>query len=128
MLALGAVLLAAGAAIAPAYATIYAMADQTAPAGTATEAFAWLSTAVVAGASAGAAGGGALAQGAGPSAVFVLAGLAGALAVAVTLLRSRFIINRAGILTGHGDAQTRQPVEKADGNGVLGQEPAGRPR
>jgi len=90
-LAIGAVLLVAGAAIAPAYASIYAIADRAAPAGTVTEAFAWLSTAVVAGASAGAAAGGALAQVAGPGAVFALAGLAGAVAVAITLIRASTI-------------------------------------
>src|SRR5262249_59288610 len=47
LMAIGAVLLVAGVAIAPAYATINAMADQAAPEGTVTEAFAWLSTAVV---------------------------------------------------------------------------------
>jgi MFS family permease len=89
MLAIGAVLLVAGASIAPAYATIYAMADRAAPAGTATEAFSWLSTAVVAGSAAGAAAAGTLAQSTGAALVFVLAGLAGTLAVAVTLLWSR---------------------------------------
>ncbi len=91
LLAIGAVLLVAGAAIAPAYATIYAMAGQAAPEGTVTEAFAWLSTAVVTGASAGTAAAGALAQSAGAGAVFTLAGLAGALAVAVTALRPRIL-------------------------------------
>jgi MFS family permease len=95
MLAIGTVLIVAGAAIAPAYATIYAMADHAAPAGTATEAFSWLSTAVVAGSAAGTAAAGALAQSTGATFVFALAGLAGTLAVAVTLLRSRTINDHA---------------------------------
>jgi len=90
-LAIGAVLLVAGVAIAPAYATINAMAGQAAPEGTVTEAFAWLSTAVVSGTSAGTAAAGALAQSAGPGAAFALAGLAGALAVAITMRRSRTV-------------------------------------
>jgi len=91
LMAIGAVLLVAGVAIAPAYATINAMADQAAPEGTVTEAFAWLSTAVVTGTSAGTAAGGALAQSAGAGAAFALAGLAGALAVAITMRRSRTV-------------------------------------
>ena len=77
--ALAVALLVAGTAIAPSYATIYAMADRFAPAGTATEAFAWLSTAVAIGASIGAAAAGAAADHAGPAAAFVIAGGAGAL-------------------------------------------------
>jgi MFS family permease len=49
VLALGAVLLFAGGAIAPTEATLYAMVDNAAPAGTVTEAFAWLATAVAVG-------------------------------------------------------------------------------
>ena len=66
--ALGAVLFVAGAAIAPTYAAVYAMVDDAAPAGTVTEAFAWLATAIGAGAALGAAAAGALADHAGPSA------------------------------------------------------------
>ena len=87
--ALGAVLFVAGAAIAPTYAAVYAMVDDAAPAGTVTEAFAWLATAIGIGAAAGAATAGALADTAGPSAAFVLAGAAGAIALLATLLRSR---------------------------------------
>ena len=72
--ALAAVLALAGATIAPTYATIYAMVDRAAPAGTVTEAFAWLNTAVAIGASAGAACAGAVADAAGPAPTFVLAG------------------------------------------------------
>jgi MFS family permease len=88
VLALAAVLLVAGAAIAPTYATVYAMVDEAAPAGTVTEAFAWLGTAIAIGASAGAASAGALADHAGPVAAFALAGAAGAAAVLLTMLRS----------------------------------------
>jgi predicted MFS family arabinose efflux permease len=88
IVALGAVLLAAGAAIAPTYATVYAMVDDAAPAGTVTEAFAWLATAIEIGASAGVACAGALVDGAGPVAAIALAGGAGAVAVLVTALRS----------------------------------------
>jgi MFS family permease len=88
VLALAAVLLVAGAAIAPTYATVYAMVDHAAPAGTVTEAFAWLGTAIAIGASAGAASAGALADDAGPVAAFALAGVAGCAAVFIAMLRS----------------------------------------
>jgi MFS family permease len=88
LVALGAALLVAGAAIAPTYAAVYAMVEDAAPAGTATEAFAWLGTAVAIGASAGAACAGTLADGAGPVAALVLACGAGALAVLTTVLRA----------------------------------------
>ena len=79
--ALGAVLFVAGAAIAPTYAAVYAMVDDAAPAGTVTEAFAWLATAIGIGAALGAAAAGALADHAGPSAAFALAGAAGTIAL-----------------------------------------------
>jgi predicted MFS family arabinose efflux permease len=88
VLALAAVLLVAGAAIAPTYATVYAMVDHAAPAGTVTEAFAWLGTAIAIGAAAGAASAGALADHAGPVAAFALAGAAGCAAVLIAMLRS----------------------------------------
>jgi predicted MFS family arabinose efflux permease len=89
IVALGAVLLVAGAAIAPTYSIVYAMVDEAAPAGTVTEAFAWLGTAVAIGASAGAASAGVVADHAGPAAAFVLAGGAGALALLTAALRGR---------------------------------------
>ena len=55
-LALG--LLIAGAAIAPSYAVVYSLVERAAPAGTVTEAFAWLATAVSVGAALGSAPGG----------------------------------------------------------------------
>ena len=87
--ALGAVLVVAGATIAPTYASVHAMVDHAAPAGTATEAFAWLNTAVAIGASAGAACAGAVADAAGPAPTFVLAGAAGTAAALIAALRAR---------------------------------------
>ena len=87
VLALAAVLLLAGATIAPTYATVFGLVDDAAPAGTVTEAFAWLNTAVAVGAAGGAASAGGVAEAAGPAAVFVVAGIAGALAVGVASLR-----------------------------------------
>jgi predicted MFS family arabinose efflux permease len=89
VVALGGVLLLAGGTIAPTEATIYAMVDHAAPAGTITEAFAWLATAMAVGGAVGAASAGLLVDRAGPAAGFALAGGAGALAVLATLLRSR---------------------------------------
>lgn len=86
-LLLGAVLVIAGAAIAPTYASVFAMVEKAAPAGTVTEAFAWLGTAVAIGASVGAAAAGAMADSISPAAAFALAGAAGAVAVLVCLLR-----------------------------------------
>jgi MFS family permease len=87
--ALAAVLALAGATIAPTYATIYAMVDHAAPAGTVTEAFAWLETAVAVGASIGAASAGAVADAAGPAAAFAVAGAAGTVAALIAALRAR---------------------------------------
>jgi MFS family permease len=88
LLAIGMVLMVAGAAIAPTYATVYAMVDDAAPEGTATEAFAWLATAAAIGASAGAAFAGSLADGGGPTAAFVLAGVVGTFATLTIVFRS----------------------------------------
>jgi predicted MFS family arabinose efflux permease len=88
VLALAAVLALAGATIAPTYASVFSMVDDAAPAGTVTEAFAWLNTAVAIGASAGAASAGALADSAGPASTFVLAAAAGMVAALVTVARS----------------------------------------
>jgi len=88
---MSALILVAGATIAPTAAGIYAMVDRFAPAGTQTEAFSWLFTAGSAGAAAGAAIAGVLAQGAGPGAVFAFAGAAGGLAALVAVLGSRHL-------------------------------------
>jgi len=98
-LALGALLFVAGAAIAPTYAAVYAMVDHATPAGTVTEAFAWLATAIGLGAAAGAAGAGVLVDVAGPTAAFALAGAAGSAAVIG-------IATRAGTLAGDEPAGT----------------------
>jgi predicted MFS family arabinose efflux permease len=89
ILVLAAVLALAGATIAPTYASVFAMVDDAAPAGTVTEAFAWLNTAVAIGASAGAASAGALTDTAGPASTFVLAAAAGVVAALVTVVRSQ---------------------------------------
>jgi len=80
----------AGSMIAPVLASTYAMVDGAAPAGTATEAFAWLATATAVGSAIGAAAGGALVDSAGPTSAFVLAGVAGlaAAGAATTLGRT----------------------------------------
>src|ERR1700722_8745597 len=89
IVALGGVLLIAGATIAPTEASIYAMVDHAAPAATMTEAFAWLATAMAVGGAVGAASAGLLVDRAGPTAGFALAGGGGALAMLTTILRSR---------------------------------------
>ncbi|MEV6304902.1 MFS transporter [Actinoplanes sp. NPDC051861] len=76
----------AGSLIAPILASAYAMVDRAAPAGTVTEAFAWLATATAVGTAAGAAAGGALADLAGARSGFVLAGGAAVGAAVVALL------------------------------------------
>ncbi len=92
--ALAAALFVAGAAIAPTYATVYAMIEDAAPAGTVTEAFAWVATAVAIGAAAGAASAGALADHAGPAAAFAMAAGAGTCAVVAALLRAATLVPR----------------------------------
>jgi MFS family permease len=87
--ALAAVLTLAGATIAPTFATVYGMVERAAPAGTVTEAFAWLATATAVGASVGAACAGAVADSAGPAAAFALAGAAGTAAALLAALRAR---------------------------------------
>jgi MFS family permease len=85
VIALAAVLVLAGTAIAPTYAVAYALVDEAAPAGTETEAFAWLATAVEIGAALGSVVAGAAADGAGPQAAFAFAAVAGAVAVALAV-------------------------------------------
>jgi MFS family permease len=94
--ALGVVILLAGATIAPTEATISAMVDRAAPAGTRTEAFSWVFTADLLGAALGAAVAGGLAQSPGPQAAFAFAGVAGALTVVIALLGSRSIDRATG--------------------------------
>ena len=94
ILTLGGALLIAGAAIAPAEASAYAMVDHAAPPGTTTEAFAWLASAIEVGGALGAAAAGSLIDRAGPTVAFALAGGAGALTVLVTALRTRTLVAR----------------------------------
>jgi MFS family permease len=82
---MGAIILLAGATIAPTAASLYALVDRTAPTGTQTEAFSWLAAAGSTGAALGAAAAGVLAQSAGPTAVFALAGATGVTAAVVAL-------------------------------------------
>ena len=105
MLALGGVLVLAGATISPTEAGVYAMVDAAAPAGTITEAFAWLATAMAVGNAVGAASAGALIEPAGPTAAFALAGGAGALAILTTLLRSRTLAPQQTPTVAHIDTQ-----------------------
>jgi predicted MFS family arabinose efflux permease len=86
--ALAVALLLAGGAISPTEATVYGMVDGAAPAGTVTEAFAWLAAAIEVGAALGAAAAGVVIDRAGPEAALALAGVAGLLAVLTTLLRA----------------------------------------
>lgn len=87
VVALGIVIGLAGSTIAPTTAIVYTLVERAAPAGTLTEAFAWMSTAAAVGAAAGSAVAGALADAAGPIPTFVLAGAAGAVAVLIAALR-----------------------------------------
>jgi predicted MFS family arabinose efflux permease len=117
ILALGAALLVAGAAIAPTEATIYAMVDDAAPAGTMTEAFAWLATAMAVGSAIGAASAGILVDRAGPTAAFALGGGAGALAVLATMLRSRTLAHpqEPAIAPAESEARSVLPARPAAG-------------
>jgi MFS family permease len=87
-LALGALLVAAGLAIAPAFAVVYNLAGDIAREGTVTEAFTWLATGIGAGLAAGSAAGGALAASGGAGAGFLAAAAGAALAALVTRTRA----------------------------------------
>ncbi len=95
---MGAIILLAGATIAPTGAGIYAMVDRTAPEGTHTEAFSWLFTSSSSGAAAGAAIAGVLAESTGPATVFAFAGVAGGLATLVAILGSRYLQPRTSVV------------------------------
>ena len=110
VVALGGVLLLAGATISPTEATIYAMVDHASPAATMTEAFAWLATAMAVGGAVGAASAGLLVDRAGPTAGFALAGGAGALAVLTTMLRSRTLAPRQAPVITLIDTDTDQQL------------------
>jgi predicted MFS family arabinose efflux permease len=91
VLAIAAVILLAGATIAPTAASVYAMVDRFAPAGSHTEAFSWVETAGATGAALGAAVAGPLVQSAGATGAFAFGGAAGAVAVGIALLGARSI-------------------------------------
>jgi predicted MFS family arabinose efflux permease len=90
----GAALLVAGSAIAPTLAITFALVDDLAPAGTVTEAFAWLATAESVGSALGSALSGSLVEHAGPVAAIAFAGLAGALAMATASARRPTLTGR----------------------------------
>jgi predicted MFS family arabinose efflux permease len=112
VVALGGVLLLAGAAIAPTEATINAMVEHATPAATMTEAFAWLATAMAVGGAVGAASTGILIDGDGPTAGFAFAGGAGALAILTTLLRSRTLAPRQAPVISLIDTDTDTDTDK----------------
>jgi MFS family permease len=85
LIVIGVIITLAGATIAPAGASIYALVDRTAPRGTATEAYSWLFTAGKTGAAAGMALAGLLVQTTGGAGAFALAGVAGAAGVLAAL-------------------------------------------
>jgi predicted MFS family arabinose efflux permease len=88
-LALATVLLIAGTTIAPTEASVYGMVEQVAPKGTATEAFAWLATAMAVGSAVGAAAAGALADQSGATAAYLLGAGGGLLASVIAVTRVR---------------------------------------
>ncbi|PTL54265.1 MFS transporter [Paraconexibacter algicola] len=89
LLALGLVLPLGGALIAPMFATVFSMVDAATPAGTVTEAFACLNTAVAVGAALGAVSAGTVADQAGAGTAFGLAAAAGLAAALVATVRAR---------------------------------------
>jgi predicted MFS family arabinose efflux permease len=85
-------LLIAGLPIAPSFAASYGLVDRLAVPGTSTEAFSWLSTAIVAGISVGTAAAGVVIEHAGPIEALALAGpCAGVAALAVVLRRATLV-------------------------------------
>lgn len=96
VVAIGAVILLAGATIAPTEATISMMVDRAAPDGARTEAFSWLFTASLCGAALGAAVAGGLVQSSGAGAAFAFAGVAGMLTVAIAVIGARAIDRGTG--------------------------------
>jgi MFS family permease len=88
-LSLGALLLLAGAAIAPVMVYANGMLDHLAPAGTLAEAFTWTTTGLTAGIAVGAALAGVLAEHASPAAAFAALGGGGVLAAAIVRAAAR---------------------------------------
>jgi predicted MFS family arabinose efflux permease len=89
LVALGALLLLAGSAVAPSFGLAFGMVDGVAPPGAVTEAYTWLSTGIAFGLAPGSALGGALAQHSGAGAAFLVAAGAGAAAAALAISRRR---------------------------------------
>jgi MFS family permease len=83
---LGALLVVAGAFIAPTFGAMSALTGRVAPVGTVTEAFAWTTTALGAGFAAGAAIAGVIVDAGGPAAAFAAAGAFGLPAAAVAVV------------------------------------------
>jgi MFS family permease len=86
LLAVALLFLVAGAVIAPGFALTYGLLGELAPAGTVTEAYAWLGTGIAVGLAAGAAAGGVLVDGPGPGAAWLFA--AGAVALGAVLVQA----------------------------------------
>jgi predicted MFS family arabinose efflux permease len=108
--AIGAVILLAGATIAPTEASIYAMVDRAATPSTRTEAFSWLWTASSTGAALGAGVAGTLAQTAGAPAAFAFAGAAGTIAVLIAAIGARNL-DTVGDQTCSGSSWIGSPSE-----------------
>jgi predicted MFS family arabinose efflux permease len=120
VLALGALILLAGATIAPTAASIYAMVDRFAPAGTVTEAFSWALTAAYTGEALGAAVGGGLVQGSGATAAFAFVGAAGAVTILVAFLGRRHLDGAAAEPAAPAAAPDAQgPAPVAQGRGPV---------
>jgi predicted MFS family arabinose efflux permease len=96
---LGALLVLAGALVAPALAGIYTLVEQSAPAGAVTQTFAGLAVALLGGSAAGSALAGVVVQAHGPAAAFLAGGvppLLAAAVVAVTIVRRAAVPSAAG--------------------------------
>lgn len=119
-LGMAAVLLLAGATIAPTEASLYSMVDQVSAASRRTEAFSWLATAAAAGQALGAAVGGSLTASAGPVAAFALAGAAGLAAVVAAALRQRTLPG-ASPAAPRREALPGAPAPRTDVSCVLAQ-------
>jgi MFS family permease len=111
---MGVIIVLAGATIAPTGASLYALVDRAAPAGTQTEAFSWLAAAASTGAALGAAIAGGLVQDAGPVAAFAFAGTAGIAATAVALRYAHHLTAPEPAFSGTSSAPST-----ADRSGVL---------
>jgi MFS family permease len=91
-------MLLAGLAIAPTIACLYLLVDRSAPRGTVTEAFTWVSSAFTAGTAVGSALAGSLVQHAGPAAAFLLALSVVAAAAVLARLRRPSLVEAAPAL------------------------------